>query len=48
MVAIWNGTQIGLNLCNLGRKLYLIHQVELFVREDFPNKMQWKATCAID
>jgi hypothetical protein len=27
VVAIWNATQIGLNLCNFGRKLYSLHQV---------------------
>ena len=27
VVAIWNDTQIGLNLCNFGRKLYSFHQV---------------------
>ena len=27
VVAIWNVTQISLNLCNFGRKLYTFHQV---------------------
>ena len=25
VVAIWNGAQIGLNLCNSGRKIYSFH-----------------------
>ena len=47
VVAIWDDTQSGLDLCNLGRKLYSFHQVQLFVREDFSNQMQSKVTCAI-
>ena len=47
VIAIWNGTQIGLNLCNFGKKKYSLHQVSLFVRENLSNKMQSKTTCTI-
>ena len=47
VVAIWNGTQIDRDLCHFGRKLNSFHQAWLFVREDFPKKMQSKATRAI-
>ena len=40
VVAIWNGTHIGLDLYNFGTNLYSFHQVYIFMKEDFSNKMQ--------
>ena len=47
VVAIESGIQIGLNLCNFGKRTHSFNQASQFVSKDFQSKLQSKAICAI-